>query len=178
MMTTPAAAPDGSPVHRRSRVSPEKAPAPTPEIDTVDRAIINALQGDFPICEKPFKLVAEQLGLDEATLIARIEHLLKLNVLSRFGPLFNADRMGGANVLAAMSVPRKEFERIAEFVNLQPEVAHNYRRDHALNLWFVGAAETPEKVEAAFSYIESVTGYQVYRFPKELEFFVQLKLEA
>jgi DNA-binding Lrp family transcriptional regulator len=178
MMITPSAAPDGSPVHRRSRGNPDKASAPKPEIDAVDRAIINALQGDFPIREEPFKLVAEQLGLDESTLIARIEHLLKLNVLSRFGPLFNADRMGGANVLAAMSVPRKEFERIAEFVNLQPEVAHNYRRDHALNLWFVGAAETPDKVEAAFSYIESVTGYQVYRFPKELEFFVQLKLEA
>jgi siroheme decarboxylase len=165
---------------RHSPVSSEAAKPriPEPELDAVDRAIINTLQGDFPICERPFKAAAAQLGLDETTLIARIERLLRHNVLTRFGPLFNADRMGGANVLAAMSVPRKEFERIAEFVNLQPEIAHNYRRDHALNLWFVGAAETPEKVEAAFRYIESVTGYQVYRFPKDREYFVKLKLEA
>ena len=148
------------------------------ELDGADRAIINALQGGFPICPEPFKAAAASLGLDEATLIARIDRLFGRNVLSRFGPLFNADRMGGANVLAAMSVPQKDFERIAEFVNLQPEIAHNYRRDHVLNLWFVGAAETPEQVEAAFAYIESVTGYQVFRFPKEREFFVELKLEA
>jgi DNA-binding Lrp family transcriptional regulator len=158
-----------------ARLAAETAP---PDLDDLDRAIVNALQGGFPVCEAPFAAAAEPLGLTEAELIARIEHLLKRNVLTRFGPLYNADRMGGANVLAAMSVPRSQFERIAEFVNLQPEIAHNYRREHALNLWFVGAAETPDKVEAAFAYIESVTGYQVFRFPKEREFFVELKLEA
>ena len=137
------------------------------------------------IAQRGAQLTAQQEGLedgprriDEDAFVDDVERLLRANVLTRFGPLFNADRMGGTNVLAAMSVPRKEFERIAEFVNLQPEIAHNYRREHALNLWFVGAAETPEKVEAAFTYIESVTGYQIFRFPKEREFFVQLMLEA
>lgn len=157
---------------------PQVAGAAAPELDAVDRAIINGLQGGFPICEEPFRAAAEQLGLDEATLIARIGRMLENDLLTRFGPLFNADRMGGANVLAAMAVPRRDFERVAEFVSLQPEIAHNYRREHALNLWFVGAAETPEKVEAAFRYIESVTGYPVFRFPKEREFFVELILEA
>jgi DNA-binding Lrp family transcriptional regulator len=170
--------PESTLMQRRGRYPREHVQAPRPEMDEMDRAIINALQGGFPICAEPFKAAAQDLGLDEASLIERIERLLRANVLTRFGPLFNADRMGGANVLAAMSVPRKEFERIAEFVNLQPEIAHNYRREHALNLWFVGAAETPEKVEAAFTYIESVTGYQIFRFPKEREFFVQLMLEA
>jgi len=147
-------------------------------LDTIDRRLINAFQGGFPICERPFQVAAETLGLDEATLINRIETLLKTGVLTRFGPLYNADRMGGVNVLAAMALPNAEFERVAEFVNLQPEIAHNYRREHALNLWFVGAAETAEKVEATFQYIESMTGFPVYRFPKEREFFVELKLEA
>jgi siroheme decarboxylase len=144
----------------------------------IDRRLINQYQGGFPICERPFQVVADTLGIDEADVIARIAALLQAGLLTRFGPLFNADRMGGSNVLAAMAVPASEFERIAEFVNLQPEIAHNYRREHALNLWFVGAAETPEKVEAAFAYIESMTGYPVYRFPKEREFFVELKLEV
>ncbi len=151
---------------------------PVAGLDELDRRLINAFQGGFPICERPFQAAAETLGVDEATLIARIEALLKAGVLTRFGPLFNADRMGGSNVLAAMALPPAAFENVAEFVNLQPEIAHNYRREHALNLWFVGAAETPEKVEAAFAYIEAMTGYPVYRFPKEREFFVELKLEA
>jgi DNA-binding Lrp family transcriptional regulator len=178
-MIQPATSKPGS-GHRRSaaRAGTTQPHALALELDTVDRAIINTLQGDFPICAEPFKAAAARLGLDEESLIVRIERLLRQNVLTRFGPLYNADRMGGANVLAAMSVPRSDFDRITEFINLQPEIAHNYRREHPLNLWFVGAAETPEKVEAAFTYIESVTGYQVYRFPKEREFFVQLMLEA
>jgi DNA-binding Lrp family transcriptional regulator len=178
MMALPKAAPASNQRRATARGDGGECARPEREIDDVDRAIINALQGGFPVCERPFKLAAETLGLDETTLITRIERLLRQNVLTRFGPLYNADRMGGANVLAAMSVPRSDFDRIAEFINLQPEIAHNYRREHPLNLWFVGAAETPEKVEAAFTYIESVTGYQVYRFPKEREFFVQLMLTA
>ncbi|MBI5331046.1 MAG: Lrp/AsnC family transcriptional regulator [Betaproteobacteria bacterium] len=151
---------------------------PAVELSELDRRLINALQGGFPLSERPFQAAAETLGVAEATLIARIETLLQTGVLTRFGPLFNADRMGGINVLAAMSLPKSDFERIAAFVSAQPEIAHNYRREHALNLWFVGAAESPDKVEAVFDYIESVSGYPVYRFPKEREFFVELKLEA
>lgn len=150
----------------------------TPLLSEDDRRLINAFQGGFPVCERPFQAAAEALGLDEASLIARIEALLAAGVLSRFGPLFNADRMGGVNVLAAMSVPAADFEALAGLVNRQPEIAHNYRREHALNLWFVGAAETPEKVESAFARIEAASGLPVYRFPKEREFFVELILEA
>lgn len=148
------------------------------QLDEVDRRIINQLQGGFPICERPFEAAARDLGLGEDDLMQRIDRMLRDRVLSRFGPLYNADRMGGTNVLAAMAVPERDFDRVAEFVNAQPEIAHNYKREHSLNMWFVGAGETPEKVEAAFSYLEQVSGYRVYRFPKEREFYVELKLQV
>lgn len=148
------------------------------ELDDVDRRIINGLQGGFPVCDRPYAVAARHLGLEESELLVRLKRLLDGKVLTRFGPLFNADRMGGSNVLAAMSVPSGDFDRIAQFVNAQPEIAHNYRRNHRLNMWFVGAAETPEKVEAVFRYIEDISGYLIYRFPKEREYFVELKLKA
>lgn len=147
-------------------------------MDELDRRIVNALQGGFPICERPFELAARTLGLSEDELIQRIERMLADRVLTRFGPLYNADRMGGANVLAAMCVPETGYDRVTDIVNAQPEIAHNYRREHTLNMWFVGAAESPEKVEAAFRRIETLTGLAIYRFPKEREFFVELKLTA
>lgn len=147
-------------------------------MDDIDRRIINGLQGGFPICERPYEEAAEKLDLSEDELIARLGRMLDERVLSRFGPLYNADRMGGSNVLAAMSVPRDEFDHVAEQVNAHPEIAHNYQRTHPLSMWFVGAAETPEKVEAAFQSIEAETGYRIHRFPKEREFFVELKLTA
>lgn len=156
----------------------EREEKPVPVLDEVDRRIINGLQGGFPVCEHPYAVAARKLGLEEGELIARLQRLLDDKVLTRFGPLYNADRLGGANVLAAMSVPDPDFDRVAQFVNQQPEVAHNYRRVHRLNMWFVGAAKTPEKVEAAFRHIENVTGYSIHRFPKEREYFVGLKLQA
>jgi DNA-binding Lrp family transcriptional regulator len=156
-------------------VSPEQRDM---ELDTIDRSIINRLQGGFPVCERPYAQAAASLGLGEDELIARIGKLVEGGVLSRFGPLFNADRLGGTAVLAAMAVPEAQYEEVAEIVNAQREIAHNYRREHALNMWFVGSAERAESVEAAFVRIEKLTGHPVYRFPKEREFFVELKLEV
>lgn len=148
------------------------------QLDATDRAIINRLQGGFPVCERPYAQAAGSLGLAEDELIERIGKLVEAGVLSRFGPLFNADRLGGTAVLAAMAVPEAQYERIAEIVNAQVEIAHNYRREHALNMWFVGSADQAENVEAAFVRIEKLTGHPVYRFPKEREYFVELKLHV
>lgn len=147
-------------------------------MDELDRAIVNALQGGFPICDEPYRAVAEKLGLGEAELIARLQRMLEAKTLTRFGPMFQVERMGGAFVLAALAVPEADYERVAEQVNALPEVAHNYRREHALNMWFVLATETPEGIPAAIGKIERATGLKVHAFPKLKEYFVEMKLHA
>jgi DNA-binding Lrp family transcriptional regulator len=147
-------------------------------LDAVDRRIVNALQGGFPITDEPFRAVAETLGLEEATLIARIESMLERKILTRFGPMFQVERMGGAFVLAALAVPEADFERVAERVNALPEVAHNYRREHGLNMWFVLATEKPAQIDEAIARIERETGLPVFAFPKEREYFVEMRLVA
>jgi DNA-binding Lrp family transcriptional regulator len=147
-------------------------------LQDIDRRIINQLQNGFPLCARPFEAAAKALDLNESDLIDRLGMLLKNGTLTRFGPLYNADRMGGANVLAAMSVPLERFDAVADQVNAHPEIAHNYARDHALNMWFVAAAPTLEAVEQVFCAIAAETGLTVNRFPKEREFFVELMLTA
>ena len=112
-------------------------------MDELDRAIVDRLQAGFPVCERPFLEAARTLGTSEDDLIARIDRLLREGTLTRFGPLFHVERMGGAFTLAAMCVPPGEFEPTAAAVNAFPEVAHNYAREHPLNMWFVLATETP-----------------------------------
>jgi DNA-binding Lrp family transcriptional regulator len=148
------------------------------EIDTVDRQIIAKMQGDFPLCERPYAQVAEQLGIGEADLLQRLERLLADKVLTRFGPMFQVERMGGAFVLAALSAPEERYEEVTALVNALPQVAHNYRREHALNMWFVLATETQDGIAQALALIEQNTGLPVYAFPKEQEYFVEMKLEA
>lgn len=149
---------------------------PETALDETDRLIVNGLQGGFPVTARPYRTAARRLGLSEVQLIARLKRLLKAGVLSRFGPLYRIERAGGEYVLCAMRVPRERLEAVAEVLNSMPEVAHNYERDHAFNLWFVLAAETPARIECAEKAIESRTGLTVFAFPKSREYFLDLHL--
>lgn len=146
----------------------------TVELDAIDRQIINELQRGFPIVEEPYKAAAKQFGINESELLARLQKLLDEGVLSRFGPMYHAERMGGGLSLAAMKIPTEDYERVVEQVNAFEEIAHNYARDHQLNMWFVVATETQEEVAQVISAIEKKTGFPVYNMPKEKEFFVGL----
>ncbi len=153
-----------------------------PVIDAVDRSIIDALQGGFPVCDRPYAAAAAQLGISEEVLLARLQSLLDRKVLTRFGPMFQIERMGGAFVLAAIAVPETDWERVNDAVNAFPEVAHNYRRESdlntPLNMWFVLATETKDGIPAAVRKIEAATGLPVYPFPKLKEYFVEMKLSV
>ena len=148
------------------------------DMDELDRRIVNALQSGFPLCERPFAEAAVQLGLQEEVLLERLRHLLESNVLTRFGQLFDAERLGGAFSLCAMSVPAADFERVAGLVNAHPEVAHNYEREHRLNMWFVLAAISPDEIDKIIEKIEAETGCPVLNLPREAEYFVGLRLAA
>ena len=147
-------------------------------MDAIDRRIVNALQGGVPICDEPFAEIAATLDLDETALIARLQVLVANGVLSRFGPLYAAEALGGAVTLAAMAVPAERFDEVAAQVNAHPEVAHNYARDHLLNMWFVLATEEPAQIAATIAAIEDETGLAVASMPREAEYRIGLRLEA
>ena len=147
-------------------------------LDETDRAIINNLQGGFGFGERPYRDAAEQLGLTEDELIARIARLVDGGALSRFGPMYNAERLGGAVTLSAMAVPEARYDEVAEIVNAHHQVAHNYARAHDLNMWFVVASDDPDEIAETLKEIETETGLRVYDFPKQQEFFIGLKVEA
>ncbi len=143
-------------------------------MDATDRAIINRLQHGFPICEYPYRQVAAELDIDEQELINRLQTMLEDKRLSRFGPMYHAERMGGGLSLCAMSIPQNDFDEVVEKINAFPEVAHNYAREHSLNMWFVLATDTPERIQGVLQEIEESTGYPVYNMPKKQEFFIGL----
>jgi len=147
-------------------------------MDELDRKIINTLQHDFPVCESPFAQIAEELNSTEDELIRRVQRMQDEGLLTRFGPMYNAISMGGALSLCAMKVPEEKFDTVAEQVNAFAEVAHNYQREHAMNMWFVLATETQQELDDTIKQIEQVTNIFVYNMPKEKEFFVGLHFKA
>ena len=146
--------------------------------DPAEQAVINGLQGGFPLSREPFRDAGAGLGLSEGEVIDTIQHLVETGSVSRFGPLWNAERIGGAVCLCAMSVPSERFEAVADLVNAHAEVAHNYERTHELNMWFVISVDRPERIAAVVADIEAETGLRVYPMPKTREFFVGFRMEV
>ena len=153
----------------------------TAGLDRIDRAVINAYQGGFPVTETPFVPAAAALrdrGVDLTAeeLLERVRRLDDEGTLTRFGALINAAEIGGAATLVAMHAPEERFEEIEAAVNDHREVAHNYRREHPhLNMWFVVSVADPEAVDRVLDEIETETGQETYNLPKRQEFRVEAK---
>ena len=147
-------------------------------LHSIDRTIINHLQGGFPVTENPWDELSRQLDISVDEMICRIERMTSAGILSRFGPIYNAEKMGGGLTLAAIKVEPERFDEITEIVNSFAEVAHNYARNHELNMWFVIATETPEQIAEVISNIEKQTGLTVFNMPKQEEYFLELKFEV
>ncbi len=145
-------------------------------LDDLSRRFINRWQGGMPLDPRPYAVMAERLGCDEDSLLRCIRALLENGWISRFGPFYDASAMGGGLTLAALSVPEERFDAVTARVNAHPQVAHNYRRDHRLNMWFVIATEHPEEVADVLRAIETDTGLRVYDCPKQREFYIGLQL--
>ncbi|WP_323172175.1 Lrp/AsnC family transcriptional regulator [Natrialba sp. PRR66] len=155
----------------------------TPEVDLTDRerAVVNAFQGGFPVVDRPFEPAAaavRERGVDitATELLETIRDLDDRGVLSRFGPLVNAQEIGGTATLVAMHAPADRFDEIVERVNDHREVAHNYEREHPhLNVWFVVSVAEESRVEEVLAAIEDETGQETYNLPKQHEFRVEAK---
>jgi DNA-binding Lrp family transcriptional regulator len=147
-------------------------------IDPTGKAILNGLQDGFPLTPRPFRDAGARLGLSEGELIEGVQHLIDSGCVSRFGPLWNAEELGGEVCLAAIAVPRERFDRVAAQVNAHREVAHNYERAHALNMWFVLSADRKERIAEVIAEIERETGLAVHPMPKLREFFVGFQVEV
>ncbi len=155
-----------------------RTPLPPDALDSTDRAIINALQEGFPLLPRPFAAAGAALNLSEDSLISHLRHLREIGAITRFGPFFDAEAMGGAFCLCAMAVPEERFDAVVTLVNAHAEVAHNYERSHRLNMWFVLACETPDGIARVADRIEQETGLTVLRFPKLKEFFIGFRVAA
>ena len=153
----------------------------TAGLDRLDRAVINAFQGGFPVVEEPFESAAAALrdrGVDVSggELLERVRRLDEAGTLTRFGALIDAGEIGGTATLVAMCAPEERFEAVAEHVNAHREVAHNYRREHPhLNMWFVVSVSDPDAVDGVLADIEVETGQETYNLPKQREFRVEAK---
>jgi DNA-binding Lrp family transcriptional regulator len=142
-------------------------------LSNLEKRLLNDFQDGFPLTSEPFADIANQLGVNEAEVIAVLKGLRKEGLISRVGPVFRPNRVG-ASTLAAMAVPPQRLEEVAELVNACPEVNHNYEREHEFNLWFVATAPDRERLQACLDDIERRSGIAVMDLPMLEDYFINL----
>lgn len=139
----------------------------------VELALIDRWQRGFPVVERPFAVVGQSLGLDEAETMAIFRRLRDSGVVSRIGAVVRPHTVG-ASTLAAIQVPAGRLDEVADIVSREPAVNHNYQRSHAFNLWFVVAAADAEIVAGTLRNIEQASGLAVLRLPLVRAYHVDL----
>ncbi|MBU1195736.1 MAG: Lrp/AsnC family transcriptional regulator [Proteobacteria bacterium] len=128
------------------------------EIDSINKDILNTIQLDFPIHARPYKIIAEKLGLEEDQLIQRIRQMKKDLLIRRIGGNFSPDKLGYHSTLCAAMVPEDKIEEFTRTVNSFKGVTHNYKRDHEFNIWFTFIEPSMDRIEHNLALISQKTG--------------------
>jgi len=146
--------------------------------DKLDRKILNALQEEFPLHQRPFKVIGEMFGISEQEAMQRVQGLIDRGVIRRMGPVFNYGDMDLVGVLVAAKMPPESADKAEEIFKDIPAVTHAYLRDHEYNLWFTVIAEEEDLERIIFRLSRELNLADVTRLPRYREFKLDTVFEA
>ncbi len=146
-------------------------------IDELDKKIIEFLQRDLPVEPRPYKNMADQLGIDEDQILKRIQAMIDSGIIRRFGAtLYHQGAGFSANAMVAWNVPEEMIDEIGEKMAEFREVTHCYRRkatkEWEYNLYaMIHAAGRDECVSIAkeMSRISGIKDYTLLFSEKEFK---------
>lgn len=127
---------------------------PDPLIDETDRKILQILQDNFPMTERPYQHVAQQLSLTENQVLDRLKRLNQHGVTRKIGAVIDTTKVGvNAATLIALKVPADRVNTVADVINQYQAVSHNYQRENQYNIWFTLKAKTQTELTATLEEI-------------------------
>lgn len=124
-------------------------------MDNLDEQILESLQGDFPLCERPYDEIAEKLGVSADSLFCKVRSMLDSGVIRRVGVSLDSRKLGYSSTLAAVRVKEKLVEHAADVIGDYREVTHSYLRDDNYNIWFTLIAPSVERIVEILEEIRS-----------------------
>ncbi len=128
--------------------------------DEIDKGILNRIQSDLPVTSRPFRVIAEELGLTEDIVMEHIIRLKDSGIIRRIGANFVPGKLGFVSTLCAARVSEDKIDEFANIVNKFQGVTHNYLRDDEFNIWFTFIAPSMEEIEENLRTISEMTGVE------------------
>lgn len=124
-------------------------------MDEQDCKILEALQNDFPLTERPYEIMAQKLQMPLDRLWDRIQRLMKDGVVRRIGASLDSRKLGFCSTLAAVSCKADTIQQAAKIIGQFPEVTHSYLRNDNFNIWFTLIAVDEERIERILEQIRT-----------------------
>jgi DNA-binding Lrp family transcriptional regulator len=147
-------------------------------LDETDKSILNRIQSNFPIEPRPFKVIGQDLGLEEDDVIKRIRRLKQEGIIRRIGGNFVPDKLGYVSTLCTARVPLDQLNEFTTIVNQYPGVTHNYQRDNEFNVWFTLIAPSMAEIEAKLAEIAAKTGvHEILNLPATNVFKIKAQFD-
>ena len=116
-------------------------------MDKIDSQILQELQYDFPLSERPYEVIAGRLKISKEEIWNRIQTMLDKGLIRRMGASFDSNKLGFRSTLAAVSVAPELVNRAAEIIGRFYEVTHSYLRNDVFNIWFTLIAINDNRIE-------------------------------
>lgn len=149
-----------------------------PKLDDKSKLLLNLIQDEFPLVERPYKLLGEKLAIAEAEVLARIAALSSAKLLRQISAIFDTRRLGYQSCLAACKTLPDNAEQAAAVISFHPGVSHNYARAHAFNIWFTIAVPGASSLQAHLDKLQAESGALVIRALPALRLFkIGVKLD-
>jgi len=126
-------------------------------MDSIDKKILNILQKEFPLEERPFQIVAQKCDISEEEALSRIQKMKDEGIIRRIGAVFDGAKLGRVSTLCAARVPQDKLEKFVNAVNISKGVTHNYLRDNEYNVWFTLNAATAKELESFLADLKKET---------------------
>jgi len=108
--------------------------------------LLSIIQKSFPLSPRPFAQIAQELKVDEETVIDEILKEKKNKIIRQISPIFDTKRLGYSSSLVSFKIKREDIDRAVEVINSHPGVSHNYEREHTFNIWFTLAVAPDSKI--------------------------------
>jgi DNA-binding Lrp family transcriptional regulator len=101
-------------------------------LSELEKKVIAATQGDIPVTERPYRDIADSIGIPEEKLIATLRDLCGRGIIRRFGATLRHQKSGiTANAMVAWQVDESLVDRAGETLAGFSAVSHCYRRNPA-----------------------------------------------
>ena len=113
----------------------------------LEQLLLSVVQDAFPLEERPYQVLAEQLASDEQSVFAAVENLRQSGIIRRIGGVYDSKALGFISRLCAGNVPESALDAFAAAVNKIPAITHNYMRSHEYNVWFTVIAQSEAEIQ-------------------------------